>query len=233
MAKAKKLPSGSYRCQAYSHSEPVFDKEGTPVLGKDGKQKQKRIYESFTASSAKEAQYMAAQFQMEKDAKQTKKRSENGNMTLAEAIDKYIESRIILGRSPTTIHEYRCTQKYAFCDIMEMRLTNLDEVILQEAINKEASRKNGRNRNRTISAKRLRNEWGLIATVLKKYRPDLYFTAELPTVAQRVPELLPAKTVIDIVRGTDIELAVLLAAWLSFSMSEVRGLTKSKSISVI
>ena len=31
-------------------------------------------------------------------------------------------------------------------------------------------------------------------------------------------------------KGTDIELAVLLSAWLSFSLSEVRGLTKSKSI---
>jgi len=34
-----------------------------------------------------------------------------------------------------------------------------------------------------------------------------------------------------IVHGTEIELAVLLAMWLSFSMSEVRGLSKSKSIS--
>jgi len=54
---------------------------------------------------------------------------------------------------------------------------------------------------------------------------------ELPSVPQRVPELLPAQTVVDIVRGAEIELAVLLATWLSFSMSEVRGLTKSKSIS--
>lgn len=31
-------------------------------------------------------------------------------------------------------------------------------------------------------------------------------------------------------KGTEIELPVLLAMWLSFSMSEVRGLTKSKSV---
>ena len=40
-----------------------------------------------------------------------------------------------------------------------------------------------------------------------------------------------AADVLRIIKGTDIELPVLLAAWLSFSMSEVRGLTKSKSIS--
>mgnify|MGYP000447110425 CR=1 FL=1 len=54
---------------------------------------------------------------------------------------------------------------------------------------------------------------------------------ELPTVTPRLVELPPAKTVLNIIKGTDIELPVLLAAWLSFSMSEVRGLTKSKSIS--
>ena len=53
---------------------------------------------------------------------------------------------------------------------------------------------------------------------------------ELPTVTPRLVELPPAKTVLNIIKGTDIELPVLLAAWLSFSMSEGGG-TKSKSIS--
>jgi len=32
------------------------------------------------------------------------------------------------------------------------------------------------------------------------------------------------------VQGTDIELATLLAMWLSFSVSEIRGLKKSTSV---
>ena len=36
MAKAKKLPSGSWRALAYSHSEPEFDEAGNPVLGEEG-----------------------------------------------------------------------------------------------------------------------------------------------------------------------------------------------------
>lgn len=153
-------------------------------------------------------------------------------MTLTEAIDAYIVSREVLDRSPTTIQEYRCTQKYGFQDIMGIRLIEFDETILQEAINAEARRApSGHSKAKTISAKRLRNEWGLIASVLKKYRKDLIFSVELPSAAERVPELLPAETVLRIVKGTSIELAVLLAAWLSFSMSEVLGLTKSKSIS--
>ena len=43
MAKAKKLPSGSWRCLVYSHTEKVLDK-------KTGTMKNKRIYESFTST---------------------------------------------------------------------------------------------------------------------------------------------------------------------------------------
>ena len=230
MAKAKKLPSGSWRCLAYSHTEKIFDP-------KTGKMKDKRIYESFTSDDPspqgkREAEAAAALFQLNKSKTINKKSRENGNMTLTEAIDKYIESREVLQRSPTTIQEYRCTQKYAFQDLMDMKLKDIDEEILQEAITMEAQRKSlGRNKKRTISAKRLKNEWGLISSVLKKYRKDLIFEAELPTVTERVPELIPAETILSVAKGTEIELAVLLAAWLSFSMSEVRGLTKSKSIS--
>lgn len=75
MAKAKKLPSGSWRCQAYSHSVPVYDKTGHIVIDeKTGKQKMRRIYESFTADSRKEAELLAAQFQVEKSSFQAKKR---------------------------------------------------------------------------------------------------------------------------------------------------------------
>lgn len=55
MATAKKLPSGSWRCLVYSHSEPVYLKDGKPALDKNGKQKQKRIYESFTCDDPSKA----------------------------------------------------------------------------------------------------------------------------------------------------------------------------------
>ena len=42
MATAKKLPSGSWRCQVYSHTEEI----SLP----DGSTKQKRIYKSFTCA---------------------------------------------------------------------------------------------------------------------------------------------------------------------------------------
>ena len=53
MAKAKKLPSGQWRTLVYSHTEKVN--------GKD-----KRIYESFTADTKKESEYLAAEFALNK-----------------------------------------------------------------------------------------------------------------------------------------------------------------------
>lgn len=240
MAKAKKLPSGSWRCLAYSHSEPEFDPAGNPVIDpKTKKQKMKRIYESFTSddptpAGKREAELAAATFQSSKSTPDFKKRRDYGNMTLREGINKYIESRESLSRSPTTIQDYKCILKNGFQDLMDMRLKDIDAIILQDAVDAEARRPSGRWKSHTkpISAKRLKNEWGLMTAVLRKYASNIELsTIELPQVVPRHVELPSVQDVLNIVRGTDIELAVLLAMWLSFSMSEIRGLTKSKSIS--
>lgn len=231
MAKAKKLPSGSWRCLAYSHTERIWDE-------KKKEWKDKRIYESFTSDDPspqgkREAEAAAAMFQVNKSRTITKKRHDYGNMTLKEAIDKYIESREGLNRSPTTLQDYRCIQKNGFPDLMNMKLKEIDIDILQDAISTEAKRPSNKNHTpKPISAKRLKNEWGLICSVLHKYTNlSGLEEIELPQITPRIPELPPAKKVLQIIRGTDIELPVLLAIWLSFSMSEIRGLTKSKSIS--
>lgn len=227
MAKARKLPSGQYRCLAYSHTEKVFDQV-------TGKTKEKRIYVSFTRSNRKDAELAAAQFQISKTIPTLQKRAEYGDMTLTEAIDRYIESRELLNRSPTTIQDYRCIQKNGFQDLMQTKLKDIDEAILQEAVTVEAKRPaNARSKNpHPISAKRLKNEWGLVSAVLHKYSKRINFDEiELPQITPRTVELPQAKDILKIVKGTDIELPVLLAMWLSFSMSEVRGLTKSRSIS--
>lgn len=231
MAKAKKLPSGSWRCLSYSHTERVWDEKKKEWKGK-------RIYESFTSDDPspqgkREAEAAAALFQLNKE-KTRRKRTDYGDLTLTEAIDKYIESRELLNRSPTTIQDYRCIQKNGFQDLMNMKLKDFDETILQESVNVEAKRPSQKRCKipEPISAKRLRNEWGLVTAVLNKYRGDINFKGiDLPEAKQRSVELPPAREVLRIIKGTDIELPVLLAMWLSFSMSEVRGLTKSKSIS--
>lgn len=236
MPTAKRLPSGSWRCQVYSHSIIKTDKNGNIVYDKDGKPKKKRIYESFTSDDTSrrgkiEAEAMASDFILNRKGKAQKRLSEE-NMTLLEAIEKYIDQhRTTL--SPTTIKDYETIKKNGFQDIMLLKLKDFDADILQDAINRESkrvSRKRTRNP-RPISTKRLRNEYGLIRPVLKKYRKDINFEEiSLPKVPPRIPDLLPAETIFRIIKGTDLELAVSLAMWLSFTSSEIRGLTKSKSV---
>ncbi len=233
MAKARKLPSGNWNCKAYSHSEPLYNLDGSPAMLPDGTQDTHRIYESFTAPTRKEAEFLAAEFQLNKK-KILKKKVSNLNLSLTESIDKYVERCIRLNRSPATIKDYRCIQQNGFQDLMQIPLKDMDKDLLQEAIDMEAQRPCKRKKNVTLSTKRLHNEWGLITAVLNKYGNDdlqhILKELELPNVQNRVPELIPAEKLLPAIKGNDIELAVLLAAWLSFSMSEIRGLTKSKSI---
>ena len=85
MAKAKKLPSGSYRCQVYDYT----DGQG------------KRHYKSFTAATKKEAEYAAAEFALDK-----KEKPSLPEYTLKMAIENYcnLKSNVL---SPATIREYR------------------------------------------------------------------------------------------------------------------------------
>jgi len=234
MARKRKgeLPSGNVRKLVYVGMEKVRDENGKCIIDpKTGKPKEKRKYISVTASDSAEVEFKKSQLKLELAT--NKKKKEVKDITLYSAIDEYIESRIRLNKSPTTIQDYKSIQKTAFPDIMHMSIKEFDEEILQAAVDTESKRfSTRRTKNpKTISAKRLKNEWGLISSVIKRNRPDINTASiELPQCIERVVELPPAEKVIEIVRGTEIELAVLLAAWLSFSLSEIRGLTKSKSI---
>ena len=206
MPKAKKLPSGNWRCRAYYTTT-------------DGKHCSK----SFTASTKKEAEFMAAEFTMDR-----KHMKDSSNWTLGYAIDQYIElKRPVL--SPSSIYRYEKIRKRSFQDIMDVPIRRIDSNQLQQAINDELLRQ-PLNRSGTVSPKTIQIEYGLIASTLRRYCPDKVFRVDLPKKARRIRSLPLPEEIYAAVKGTDIELAVLLAMWLSFTMSEIRGLTKSKSI---
>lgn len=228
MSHARKLPSGSWNCKVYSHTEKIKLPDGTT--------KDKRIYKSFTCDipgpqGKRTCEKMAAEWANQKEEEIKMQKQNISDMTLTEAIDKYILAREQLGRSPSTVQGYRIMQKNSFRGLMTMKVSNITDKDLQNAIQEECCRVT--RRNTRVSPKRIKNEWGLLASVLHKYgNRNINFDAiELPQVQPRQVELPSAQMVFDIVKGTEIELPVLLAMWLSFSMSEIRGLTKSKSIS--
>ena len=165
MARRKKgeLPSGNIRRQVYDHSELVYDENGKPVIDpKTGKQKKKRIYKSITAATANDANLIKAEIKSGK-----RKVCNYGNLTLSEAIDKYInESDAIL--SPSTIRGYRTIQRNAFVSIMAMPLSSITGDLLKSAVNAECKRTTGKKNPKPLSSKTVHNEYGLLCSVLNK-----------------------------------------------------------------
>ena len=229
MARKRKgeLPSGNIRRQVFVGWKPKTDKEGKPVLDEKGNQVMIRDYRSITASSVAEADLLAAQLKADVNKKTV------SDMTLKDAINKYIDS-LRATRSPKTIEGYEIIRDNAFQSIMDKSIKKLNNDTLQLAIDTECNRistaTSNKKKQKPISSKTVRNEWGLIVSVLNKYAPSLNISVNLPGYKSRVNELSAPEDIFRIVKGTEIELAVLLAMWLSFTMSEIKGLTKSSSI---
>lgn len=207
MAKAKKLPSGSWRARV-------------SYRGPDGK----RRYESFTASTKKEAEFMAAEFSLSR-----REVKDTANLLLGDAIDEYISLKEP-ALSPTTINSYRKIRSHAFQSLMDIPIKKITDTMLQQAINEEIYRKPKKKKVGTLSPKTIKNQYGLISSTLKMFDPGVIHTVTLPKQARQIRSLPMPQEVYEAVKGSCVELPCLLAMWLSFTMSEIRGLTKSKSI---
>lgn len=191
MAKAKKLPSGNWRVNLYV---------GTDDNGK-------RIYKSFTAETKKEAEFLAAEYNL-------KRKEKPKDITVGDAIDGYIASKENV-LSPTTIGGYRELRRNKLQGIMAVSLAKINSIMIQSEINREALR---------LSPKTLRNAHGLLSAALAMYLPDFTLRTTLPAKEHKIKDLPTPEQVIQAVSGTDIELPVLLAIWLGLRMSEVRGI---------
>ena len=106
MPKAKKLPSGSWRCQA------TFEGER----------------ESFTADTKREAEYLALQWQTgRRDLK-------HKGITVQDAAEQYIKARNSV-LSPKTIREQKSMLKYFPPEISGMYISKIDTEIVQAWVN--------------------------------------------------------------------------------------------------
>jgi len=197
MAKPKKTKSGNWSVKVYAYQDA------------DGKQHYKRI----TADTKAQCELLAAQFRQG-----TRKPAEDPQKTVGQVVDEYIELCRVL--SPTTVSGYRKIRRTGFQDLMQVRVVDLDEKILQQAVNTEADRRGRRGR---ISAKTLANEWMLISSALW-HISRVKYEIRLPKRPRKFKDYPEPKAVMDAVEGTSIELPCMLALWLSFSMSEIRGL---------
>lgn len=198
MAKAKKLPSGNWRVQVYSHTDIINGKE-------------KKRYRSFTASTKKEAEYLAA------DWKMNKRDEIRNNITLGEACNRFINNRESV-LSITTINGYRSIARNRVQNLMHMKIDTITEEDMQKAMNEEA---------KTLSPKTCKNIKGFLTAVFGAYRPDFNFKVTLPggkKMDYYTPKKEEIQKLLAIVEGTDMEIPVMFGVYGGMRRGEICAL---------
>ena len=210
MAKITKLKSGSWHAAAYDYTDS------------DGR----RVMRSFTSPIKAEVEADLAAFKAEKKARKLSGIQPDGRptnkaaWTVGQILDHYIDGSEFL--SPTTVHGYRKIRRNNFRDLMGRRCNTLTPEIVQAAINQEARTVSPATGQR-LSAKSVRNAWGAIAAALNA-ELGLSFPVKLPAVKRPVALLPEPEAIMAAIKDSPAELPCLLALWLSYSMSEIRGL---------
>lgn len=212
MATAKKTSSGNWRIQILDY----IDAEG------------KKHKKSFTASTKKEAEYQAAQYLA------TREDHRPENISVGEAIRRYIDSKAAV-LSPSTIRGYRSLEKTAYEGISRQRINKLNNTIVQVWISRFSD---GR------TPKTVRNAFGLLISALDMFAPDLRLKVTLPQ--KQRPELYTPsdddiKLLLDHIKGKELEIAVMLAAFgplrrgeiCALESSDIHGRTVSVSKSMV
>lgn len=195
MAKAKKLPSGNWRVQASITVDGVSYRQ------------------SFTDKNKGAAELKAKRWQVE-----IKERQDINNITLHQAFIRYIESKENT-LSPGTIREYYRTADKALQSIMQTKVQSLTREKIQIAINLESAK---------LSPKSVRNIHGLLSAVLKMFRPDLILNTTLPEKQEyepNIPTESDIKALLQDIKGTELEIAVCLAAFGPMRRGEICALT--------
>lgn len=215
MAVAKKLPSGSWRVQVYSHTEEIPQPDGTT--------KKKRIYKSFTCDipgpkGKRKCEQLAAEWAAEKE---THTHSYD-TMTFSQALDGYISAKTNI-LSPTTLREYKSAHKNAYKDILDIPLCKLDSVTIQNWINQYSEKH---------APKTVRNAYGLLSAAVTFYCPGFRFITKVNLPQRQKPELYTPsdtdiKKLISSIKGTSLEIAVYLGAFCAMRLGEICALESS------
>ena len=199
--KIKRLPSGNYHTIVYSHTEIV-----------DGKEVRK--YESFTDPDRGVVAQMAGEFLANRE------QMKHGNLTVEQAIDKYIDERKN-SLSPSTIAGYKRIKRNNLSPLLPLQMKKITQADVQKAMDDLA---------KDHSAKTVSNAHGFLSGVIAQYRPNFKLNTTLKPQQKKFKELPQPEDIIAIIKGTELELPAMLAMWLSLTASEMRGIRKSTDI---
>ena len=197
MAKAKKLNSGSWRVQVFSHFEY-----------KDGKKLKRQ--RSFTASTKAEAERLAAQFAADRS------RHAAGSYTVGEAVHEYITSKEPV-LSPSTVRGYLVIEKQIDM-IRGIRIDDLTSADLQHWISTLSCQ---------MAPKSVKNAYSLVSAAIGLYSDRIYrvtLPVRQP-VRYDIPTDDDVRRLMD-EAGEELRLAIALAAIGTLRRGEICGLKR-------
>lgn len=199
MAKKKRnqLPSGNIRLRASYYDENHV-----------------RHMKSFTAPTRAIAEAMMEEWQAEHSVER------RGSMTVLDSVQRYIQLKEGV-LSPSTIRGYTgIVQSHIAGSVIGSKdIEKLDSAILQRYIS---------DLSRRVSPKTVRNAYGLLSSAVLLFRPDFRPTVTLPqkeTPALYCPSDEDVKKLLAAISGTELEKAVLLAAFGPLRRGEISPLT--------
>lgn len=171
----------------------------------------KKIVKRITATTKAELKRMAAALEVSRPASGTHTQSR----LLGDAMRAYIEARVNV-RSPSTIATYQKYMRNYAADLQQLPMRDITSERVNEAINRDAA---------TLSPKTLHGIYGFLSAVCREN--DIEITPRYPKPIKKLRKLPEPETVFNMVRGSAIELPVLLAMWQGLRMCEVLGLRYS------
>ncbi len=204
MAKAKKLPSGSWRCLVYDYT----DENG------------KRKYKSFTSDDPSPAGKRDAELQAARYASAKEEAAKGPSLTIDQGISAYLEDKSNV-LSPSTIRGYYSIQHGLPDSIRHMSIRNIHSADLQSWVNDLAAK---------TSPKTVRNNYALISAVIGYFYPDKTIRVQLPQKQVKglyVPTDQDIETLISYLtkHDRDMLIAVYLACFGTMRRSEICALT--------
>lgn len=194
--KITQLPSGNYNARVYDYT----DAQG------------KRHYQSLTARTKSEVKRMIADFL----TNHKREKVDGDDMTLGEAVDRYIDSKANI-LSPSTVRGYRVIRRNRYTDLMSAPVSSIT-TMMQQAINDDSLQH---------SPKTVRNGYGLISSAIHLSMPDKNFNILLPQKVKPqiiIPTESEMHTLLAYIKGTDLEIPVMLGAFCGMRRSEISAL---------
>lgn len=195
--KPQELPNGRWRCQVMVDGRRRSVVEDDPTAAHA---KAIALREGLVADQAQRAA------------------ERGGGLTLAKAIDRHIAARENV-LSPSTINGYREIQRNRFPALMLMQVKDIDHFAIQTAVNLDAAK---------VGQKTIKNALALVSAVMSDYDREISLKKiKLPQKQKKPPRYYEEAELIelfDLIRGSFIELPILLATWLGLRRSEIFGL---------